>query len=372
MRLVPCLFLLGSASGLRIPLAARRVVAPVLCAGDLSWQEELKTVLSPDTPQSDREVLLKDLLARGPEIAKEVTDAISAGPAGLQTLMPPSSTADQQLLDDLAAVQQQVMEDILPQVGDVGKLQEAMQRAAAEAPTLAQDATRRGPVAVASLLQDPARALALVQGEARNVFSRTPEGLETPSYRVLSSGEGFEVRSYPSYGVAVASMGAAAAADDLFAAGRAFNSLAAFFFGANARAESLDMTTPLRVDVEAAGAQMAFPLPSKYSASTAPAPSEDAISLRQTPAQSFAVAPFAGFATEGEVRRQRAALTEKLQRCAMGLADADAYSVFQYNPPYTLPWLRRNEIAIPIVVADDTPQADAPPTAPPNTEVRAC
>lgn len=26
--------------------------------------------------------------------------------------------------------------------------------------------------------------------------------------------------------------------------------------------------------------------------------------------------------------------------------ESSAYSVYQYNPPYTLPWLRRNELAV--------------------------
>jgi len=40
------------------------------------------------------------------------------------------------------------------------------------------------------LPQDPARAFNLVQQEARNTVTRTPEGLETPAYRVARQGEG--------------------------------------------------------------------------------------------------------------------------------------------------------------------------------------
>lgn len=35
--------------------------------------------------------------------------------------------------------------------------------------------------------------------EARNVFLRTPEGLETPSFQVLHEGHGYEIREYDPY-----------------------------------------------------------------------------------------------------------------------------------------------------------------------------
>jgi len=31
------------------------------------------------------------------------------------------------------------------------------------------------------------------------------------------------------------------------------------------------------------------------------------------------------------------------------------YLIFQYNPPYTIPIVRRNEIAVPVIIGDDAP-----------------
>ena len=206
----------------------------------MSWQEELERILSPGTAQSDREVLLKDLLGRGPEIAQQVTEAVSSG--SFASVLPDNGQSSE-LMDDLAMVQRQVLhprrhprlhatasppparaerhcsrgivplsalsvtrrqvvEDILPAL-EPALLQEAVQRAAMEGPGLAQEAASTAPAAVASLLQDPARALNLMQQEARNVVSRTPEGLETPPYRLVGSGNGYETREYGSVGVAV-------------------------------------------------------------------------------------------------------------------------------------------------------------------------
>lgn len=99
-----------------------------------------------------------------------------------------------------------VMDDILPEFQallDPNKLRENVQRAATDGSSLAQEAASSAPIAVASLLQDPARALSMVQKEARNIVSRTPEGLQTPGYRARGSGLGYELREYSSYGVVV-------------------------------------------------------------------------------------------------------------------------------------------------------------------------
>jgi len=239
-----------------------------------------------------------------------------------------------------------------------------VQRAVSEGPTIAQEAASTAPVAVASLLQDPARALSMVTQEAKNVVSRTPDGLETPAYRLVGTGDGYELREYPSYGVAVTPI---TVKWDVASIATGFNSLAAYLLGSNQRSEAMEMTTPLRVDVLPSGAaEMAFPLPSKYTASTAPAPSDGRASLRQAEAQLVAVSEFTGFATEGEVQRQFSKLTSQLRRDAVDLVDDGAYSVYQYNPPYTLPWLRRNELALsirlaPAPVAESEPEAAEPP-----------
>ena len=85
-------------------------------------------------------------------------------------------------------------------------------------------------------------------------------------------------------------------------------------------------------------------------------------------AQRLAVSEFGGFATGAEVRRQRDALLRQLQRDGAPLCDpsGEAYVLMQYNPPYTLPWLRTNEVALPV---DETPppassvEEDAPSPA---------
>lgn len=71
-----------------------------------------------------------------------------------------------------------------------------------------------------------------------------------------------------------------------------------------------------------------------------------------------------GFATDGEIRRQVKAIVEALDKEAEAEEGetkskksepspwraedptGSTFRLMQYNPPYTLPWLRTNEIAV--------------------------
>jgi len=324
----------------------------------MTWQQQLERILSPSTASGDREVLLRDFVGRGQEIAGDVTAAVSTG--DLKSLVPPESEGGR-VLDDLETVKRQVVDDLLPQATDMAqslisdpaaaatKLQESLQRA----PNLAQDAAQVS----SALLQDPAKLASLVQQEARNVVSRTPEGMELASYRVLSRAGAYEVRKYESRSVALTDLGAGATSSvESEGSIRGFNSLVAYVLGANAGAEQLEWTAPVRTDVSDNGfgelVEMSVMLPSRYTASTAPAPSDGAVLLRQTEEQTVAVVEFSGLATLGEVQRQLSALKAAISQDDLEIDEYGGYSLLQYNPPYTLPWLRRNEIAVPVLVRE--------------------
>mmetsp|Transcript_37709 Transcript_37709/g.102537 ORF Transcript_37709/g.102537 Transcript_37709/m.102537 type:complete len:133 (-) Transcript_37709:3501-3899(-) len=55
---------------------------------------------------------------------------------------------------------------------------------------------------------------------------------------------------------------------------------------------------------------------------------------------------FPGFATEGECERQLALLRSTLLDAGLAAQAADGYRVLFYNPPQTLPFLRRNELVV--------------------------
>lgn len=77
--------------------------------------------------------------------------------------------------------------------------------------------------------------------------------------------------------------------------GTAFNTLASYLFGSNSRRESMAMTTP--VEIRKGGADsytMSFFMPSKFSTSNAPPPSDDRVTLTDLPTEILAAKDFPG------------------------------------------------------------------------------
>merc|ERR1712071_390225 len=74
------------------------------------------------------------------------------------------------------------------------------------------------------------------------------------------------------------------------------------------------------------------------------------------PERLVAVKAFAGLATDDEVARQKKALLSVVSGDSDRLSTDGKVSVLQYNSPFTIPWRRRNEIA---VVVDEIVRGDA-------------
>jgi len=148
--------------------------------------------------------------------------------------------------------------------------------------------------------------------------------------------------------------------DDAFNSGNGFNTLASYLFGNNKEEKALSMTTPVSITNNG---EMRFYLynddESTPSTSTEDFPSpleteEKEVNVKEISSCTLAVARFTGFVTDGEVSRQKEALLNALKDDGLefDVGDDDSSSIphviLQYNPPYTLPVIRRNEIAIPI------------------------
>jgi hypothetical protein len=191
--------------------------------------------------------------------------------------------------------------------------------------------------------------------EARNIFLETPEGLQGPLYTVVESCEPYEIREYPGYMVASTTMEEEAEDLAMVSSGTAFNTLATYLFGANDQAKPMSMTTPVTTT---SSGDMRFYLLDGTGTTTLdnnlPLPLENAgVQLKEIPPARLAVRKFTGFVTDGEVARQKDTLLSFLGMDGVELDVAHGamvpHLIFQYNPPYTLPMVRRNEIAVPVV-----------------------
>ncbi|XP_044483063.1 heme-binding-like protein At3g10130, chloroplastic isoform X3 [Mangifera indica] len=112
--------------------------------------------------------------------------------------------------------------------------------------------------------------------------------------------------------------------------------------------EKMEMTTPVitkRLTDETKW-QMSFVMPSKYG-SNLPLPKDPSIKIREVPKKVVAVVAFSGFVTDEEVQRRESKLRIALKDDRKyQVKEGASVEVAQYNPPFTLPFQRRNEIAL--------------------------
>ena len=264
--------------------------------------------------------------------------------------------------DGTRAVVRQVANDILPQLGKAPKAfpppptPQNLEKVGSQLFNLVSNQIQKNFEDLQEDLSDPINKIPQrlqkqseeIAQEVKNAFLETPEGLQAPSYKVVESCDLYEIRDYEGYTVASTSMDAG---EDPAKAGTAFNTLASYLFGANEESKSMTMTTP--VTTTNLG-EMRFYL----AESSIPQPnSESDIEILDVPAARLAVRKFPGFVTDGEIARQKDTLLQALEMDGVELDVAHGavvpYVVFQYNPPYTLPIVRRNEIAVPVKREED-------------------
>jgi hypothetical protein len=116
--------------------------------------------------------------------------------------------------------------------------------------------------------------------------------------------------------------------------------------------QKIEMTAPVETQVDGTGSTtMRFFLPSRFTAETAPQPTDDRVRIVTIPEQSFAVLTFSGSRSEQAVSAKEEELRATLATLGVD-AEATARAFF-YDPPWTLPWFRRNEVAIEVTSVGD-------------------
>jgi hypothetical protein len=181
---------------------------------------------------------------------------------------------------------------------------------------------------------------------------------EEPSYHVVSKEGSIEVRRYPSMTTASVTV------DKNFDNYReeAFRRLASYIFGENSgksslsmtapvlqmksHPEKLPMTAPVLHETNGAGWTMSFLLPAKLTAESAPQPIDPKISLKDIPSRTIVALRYSGSNSLEMMDKQQ----KKLQAWLVGHIDAyrPLYEPFfaQYDAPFILPFLRRNEVQV--------------------------
>ena len=181
------------------------------------------------------------------------------------------------------------------------------------------------------------------------------EAAPEPDYTVVTAEKPFEVRDYGELVVATTTMTDGSSA--------AFGRLFDYISGGNAGARKIAMTAPvLNTDAaegtkitmtapvlqsSAGNRKMVFVLPDQFTLETAPLPIDPMVTLAKIASRRVAVIRYSG-SINARAPAEEARLREWLK--TKGLQPLGPVEVAGYNPPWTLPVYRRNEVLIPVAI----------------------
>ncbi len=193
------------------------------------------------------------------------------------------------------------------------------------------------------------------------LFTHFAMAIEEPKFTMLEKSDAFELRAYAPRVVAetlvdgslneASSVGFKRIADYIFGNNTAISGgsekismTAPVTTAPKATSEKISMTVPVTMQQTAGQWRMYFVMPSQYSLSTLPKPNNAAVTLRELAESRVAVLRFSGLAGEDKTAQKTAELLAWLK--SKDLTPISTPELARYNPPWTLPFLRRNEVMV--------------------------
>jgi hypothetical protein len=166
---------------------------------------------------------------------------------------------------------------------------------------------------------------------------------DEPSYVELSQRGGVQVRRYDAMLLARVTV----FGDHEHASERAFEKLAKYIYGANSEQATLPMTAPIYHEAGAESWTQSFVLPAGFNLANVPRPLDPAIQIVEVPPSTVAVLRYTGINDEGH--RAKAASALRTWLATSGTKAVSDIRWAQYDPPFALPFLRRNEVQVDLV-----------------------
>lgn len=182
---------------------------------------------------------------------------------------------------------------------------------------------------------------------------------EEPKFVLLEKADVFELRQYPT--LIIAEVALEGTLDEI--SGKGFRLIADYIFGNNKRdsggSEKISMTAPVTVAPHSEKVAMTAPvtvqqkndkwlmhfvMPAQYTMESLPAPNNPQVKLRQIPPRNVAVITFSGIASEAKIAKKTEELFAWMK--TKFIVPTSNPELARYNPPWTLPFFRRNEIMV--------------------------
>jgi hypothetical protein len=187
--------------------------------------------------------------------------------------------------------------------------------------------------------------------------------IEEPKYEVRTSQAPFELRHYAPTLIAQTIVDG----DMDEASNKGFRLIADFIFGNNLAANSeqaakiamtapvtvepqsskIAMTAPVTIEPQLGSAQqwrVHFVMPSQYTLANIPKPKNSAVTLHELPSKYFVVNRYSGFNTVARVQEKTDEALAWAKQQSLKVIGTPQLS--RYDPPWTLPMFRRNEIMV--------------------------
>ena len=188
------------------------------------------------------------------------------------------------------------------------------------------------------------------------VWGLVTNNVETPPYEVVESEGQIEIRQYGSMIVAEADV----EGEREDAIGDGFRVIADYIFGNNLASENVAMTAPVTQQANQTIAMTApvtqksdgttwkvrFVMPSEYTMAALPQPVNPEVQLIEVPSSRFVAIQFSGFGNQASLDEHTEQLLAFLEREGLRPIGQPTYAF--YNAPWTLPFMRRNEVMIEI------------------------
>ena len=180
--------------------------------------------------------------------------------------------------------------------------------------------------------------------------------VEKPDYKVIQSEQNIEIRQYEP--MIIAEVEVDGKREDAIRDG--FRLLADYIFGNNTVQQVISMTAPVQqkenqkiamtapVQQQSTGKswRMSFVMPSKYSMDSLPVPNNNRVRLKEILTKKFVVIEFSGTNSNENVTKHENQLMNYIEANQINIIGSPKYAF--YNAPWTLPFLRRNEVMIEI------------------------
>lgn len=186
--------------------------------------------------------------------------------------------------------------------------------------------------------------------------------VEHPNYKVIAVVDTIEVREYQPMIIAevrvhgerkqAISEGFRLLADYIFGNNRVQQEIAMTAPVQQQASEKIAMTAPVQQQEEAGSWKVNFVMPTKYRIDTIPKPNNDRVKLHTLPTKQFVVITFSGSNSNANIAQHEKLLMDYVDNNAIQTVGSPKYAF--YNPPWTLPFMRRNEIMLELIDKNPT------------------